>query len=52
MGQVVSVMAEMVGMATFITIGRVSQFIEVHGGISGGENHADIGWESLQEQFA
>ena len=32
-------------------IGYVSKFVEVHGGISGGEDHSNIGREALQEQF-
>ena len=30
---------------------HVSEFIEVHGGISGGEDHADVCRETLQENF-
>ena len=32
-------------------VSHVSESVEVHGGISGGENHPDIGREALQEQF-
>ena len=32
-------------------VGHVSELVEVHGSISGGENHPDVGREALQEQF-